>query len=115
MKLVRPSVCEPNRLYVEDFCEDFNYTGVILYIGEVDFERLYEAMGKTYVNKLWRLTLASEKTDPAERNFIYIENCDIQDLSWPIHEYLDEGYDIYKLYEDGDGRYYVEQKLHYHH
>lgn len=111
MKLVKPSVCEPNRLYIENFCEDLNYTGVILYIGNVNFERLYAAMGRDYVNKLWRLTLAVETTDPTKKNFIYIENCDMQELVWPVHEYMEEGYDVYILHEDETGNYYVKQKL----
>lgn len=114
MRLVKTGVCGPNRLYVEDFCDDFNYKRVILYIGEVDFERLYAAMGKDYINKLWRLTLASQNTDPTKKNFIYIENCDMQNLDYPVHEYMEEGYDIYILHEDDSHNYYIEQKLYYH-
>ena len=114
MKLVRTSVCEPNRLYIEDFCDDFNYKGVILYIGDVDPARLRERLEADYINKMWRLNFAQCKDDPSMKNFIYIENCDLQDLDYPVHEYMEEGYDVYILYEDEAYNYYVKQKLYHH-
>lgn len=98
------------RIYINDFCEDLNHTGVILYIGEVDSDRLRKALTDSMVNKVYRLDYALAKSDPAERNYIYVSNCDLQDLSYPLHEYVEEGYHVYILYEDA-GKFYVKKKL----
>lgn len=96
------------RIY--DFCEDLNYSGVILYIGDVNQKRLLESLEKSIVNKLYRLEYALTKEDISQRNFIYVENCDLQDLSFPVYEYFEDGYDVYVLHEDSLG-YYVTSKL----
>ena len=99
-----------NRTYIEDFCYDLNYTGVILYIGEVSFDRLRKALEDSVVNKIYRLDYILTKTDHSEQNFMYVENCDLQDLSCPVHEYIKDGYDVYILHEDA-GKFYVESKI----
>lgn len=98
------------RIYINDFCEDLNHTGVILYIGNVDPDHLRKALKDSVVNKVYRLDHALSYEDPAFKNYIYVSNCDLQDLSYPVHEYIDEGYDVYNLYENA-GKYYVESKL----
>lgn len=95
-----------NRIYINDFCEDLNHTATILYIGDVDPERLHKALKDSLVNKLYRLDYALTYEDPSMKNYIYVSNCDLQDLSYPIHEYIEEGYNVYILKEDA-GRYYV--------
>lgn len=99
------------RIYINNFCEDLNYQGVILYIGNVKYQTLLEALKRDMVNKTYRLEYAATKSDMARRNFIYIENCDLCDLGFPIHEYLEEDYDVYVLHEEGRGKYYVKRKL----
>ena len=98
------------RIYINDFCEDLNYEGVILYIGGVNSSRLLEALELSEVNKTYRLEYAITDSDPERRNYIYVENCDLQNLDYPIHEYIEDGYDVYVLYED-DGKYYVKRRL----
>ena len=44
------------------------------------------------------------------RDFIYVENCDLQNLDHPIHEYFEDGYDVYVLYEDAAG-FYIKNKM----
>ena len=99
-----------DRIYINDFCEDLNYTGVILYIGNVDHTKLREALEKSYVNKIYRLDYSLKSDHPGKRNFIYVENCDLQNLDYPIDEYVDDNYDVYVLYEDA-GKFYVKSKL----
>lgn len=99
-----------NRIYINDFCEDLNYTGIILYIGVVNSSKLLKALKQSVVNKCYRLEYALTDSDPAKRNFIYVENCDLQNLDWPVHEYIEDGYDIYILYEDA-GKYYVKKRI----
>lgn len=99
-----------NRFYIKDFCEDLNYRGVILYIGNVDNAKLLKALEKSVVNKLWRLGFATSNNDPSMRDFIYVENCDLQNLDYPIHEYFEDGYDVYVLYEDAAG-FYIKNKM----
>lgn len=101
-------MCE--RIYINDFCEDLNYHGVILYIGNVDPDKLLKALERSNVNKRYRLDYAVRTDDPTRRNYIYVENCDLQNLCYPIHEYIEEDYDVYILYED-NGKYYVKLKL----
>ena len=98
------------RIYIEDFCEDLNYQGVILYIGNVDRTRIHKALEKDKVNKLWRLDFATSRTDPSMKDFIYVENCDLQNLDYPIYEYLEDGYDVHVLYEDPKG-FYIQRKI----
>lgn len=99
-----------NRFYIDNFCEDLNYKNVILYIGEVDSSRLLKALKKDLVNKTYRLEYALNDKNPARKNFIYIENCDLQNLDYPLHEYMEEDYNVYVLHE-GAGKYYIETKL----
>ena len=96
-------------VYIEDFCEDLNYQGIILYIGKVDCARLRKTLGKDKINKLWRLEFATSNNDPSMRDFIYVENCDLQNLDYPIYEYLEDGYDIYVLHEDPKGFYIINK------
>lgn len=98
------------RIYINDFCEDLNYRGVILYIGNVDSAALLEALKRDRVNKLWRLDYALKAVKDGCKNFIYVENCDLQNLDYPIHEYFEEGYDVYVLHEDA-GKFYITAKL----
>ena len=98
------------RLHIKDFCEDLNYQGVILYIGNVDRDRLRKALEKDEVGHLYRLAFATSSNDPSMRDFIYVENCDLQNLDYPIHEYFEDGYDVYVLYEDSSG-FYIKNKM----
>lgn len=98
------------RIYIKDFCEDLNYQGVILYIGNVDHDRLRKALEKDVVNKLYRLDFAASNDDPSMRDFIYVENCDLQNLDYPIQEYFEDGYDVYVLHEDTAG-FYIKKKM----
>lgn len=98
------------RIYINDFCEDLNYHGIILYIGEVDDIALFKTLERDMVNKRYRLEYALNDPNDSRRNFIYVENCDLQNLDYPLHEYIEEGYDVYILHEDA-GKYYVESKL----
>jgi len=100
-----------DKVYINDFCEDLNYTGVILYIGNVDTAKLRKVLEKTYLNKLYRFDWACEFENPAMKNFIYVENCDLQELCRPVCSYIEDGYDVYVLYEENDGRYYIKRKL----
>lgn len=101
------------RIYIEDFCEDLNYRNVILYIGEVNSNNLLKALERDKVNKLYRLDYALDGGSiPDRRNFIYIENCDLQNLNYSAFEYIEDGYDIYILYEDEmSGKFYVKSRL----
>ena len=99
-----------NRNYINDFCEDLNYQGVILYIGNVNPEKLLKELKRSDVNKLYRFESILNDDDLSRRNFMYVENCDLQNLDYPIYEYMEDGYDIYVLYEDA-GKYYVKSKL----
>lgn len=100
-----------DRIYIDNFCEDLNYKKIILYIGGVNYSKLLKKLEKDYVNKLYRLEYATTNSNPARKDFIYIENCDLQDLDYPVHEFvIDEGYHVYVLHEDA-GKYYIESKI----
>ena len=99
-----------NKIYINDFCEDLNYQGIILYIGLVDSNKLLEALEQDNVNHCYRFLFATSNNDPTMKNFICIENCDLQDLDYPIYEYMEDGYDVYCLYEDDKG-FYVKRRI----
>lgn len=47
--------------YIEDFCEDLNYTGIIVHVDEnIDMDNLYEAFTKNYINHLYRFETVRE-------------------------------------------------------
>lgn len=100
-----------NLIYINDFCENLNHRNIILYIGDVDSRRLRKALIDSVVNKVYRLDYALTYEDPSMKNYIYVSNCDLQELSYPIHEYIAEGYNVYILKEDA-GRYYVDVDMH---
>lgn len=99
-----------NRIYIDDFVEDLNYQGVILYIGNVDANALREVLTRDNVNKMYRFDQILNDENPAYKNFMYIENCDLQNLDFPVYDYMEDGYDIYVLYVDA-GRYYVKPRI----
>lgn len=100
------------RFYIHDFVEDLNYRAVILYVGEhIDLDRLRKKLEKDYCNHLYRFDYMLNKEADDMRRFFYIENCDFQDLDFPIHEYVGEdGYNIYNLQFDSE-RYFIEVDL----
>lgn len=101
-----------NRIYIDDFCKDLNYQGIILYIGKVNSEHLLKALEKDKVNKTYRLEWILKNPDGCYRNFMYVANCDLQDLDYPVYEFvIEEGYDVYVLHEDEAGKFYIEAKL----
>ena len=100
----------PNKIYINDFCEDLNYQGIILYIGLVDSNKLLEALERDKVSHCYRFLFATSNNDPTMKNFIYIENCDLQNLDYPIYEYMEDGYDVYCLCEDDKG-FYIKRRI----
>jgi hypothetical protein len=100
------------KIYIDDFVEDLNYRGVILYVGNVDPTKLLSKLKEDNLNKTYRFesVLKSNK-------LLYVENCDLQDMSEfrtleDILEYLDDGQVIYPLrYESESDQYYVETML----
>lgn len=99
-----------NRIYIEDFCYDLNYKQIILYIGNVDQDKLRRALDDSVVNKVYRLDYALEKDDPATKNYIFVENCDLYDLTWPIYEYIASDYKVHILQEE-NGKYFIEKNV----
>ena len=98
------------KVYINDFCQDLNYKGIILWIGSVDSNELLESLERDNVGKLQRFLYATSNTNPSMKDFIYVEIGDLQNLDYPIYEYMEEGYDIYCLYEDSAG-FYVKNRL----
>lgn len=100
------------KIYIDDFVEDLNYRGVILYVGNVDPAKLLSKLKEDNLNKTYRFeyVLGSNK-------LFYVENCDLQDMSEcstleDILEYLEDGQTIYSLrYEKESDRYYIETML----
>lgn len=99
-----------SKIYINDFCEDLNYQGIILYTGSIDSNKLLEALKRDNVNHCYRFSFATSNDNPSMKNFIYIENCDLQNLDYPIYEYMEDGYDVYCLYEDDKG-FYIKRRI----
>lgn len=95
-----------SKFYINDFCEDLNHTNIILYIGNVDIEELRKMLDADDVNKLYRLDYATQDEDPSKKDFIYISNCDLQNLDFPVYEYVkDEGYVVCPLHQESNCYY----------
>lgn len=95
------------KIYIKNFCEDLNYQKIILDISDVDREDLYGRLGKDYVNHRYRFDYIFS---PNGHNLMYIENCDLQDVSTTdiFYEMIKDGYVVTKLYHDERG-YYINQ------
>ena len=94
------------KIYIDDFCNDLNYKEVILYIGQVETSKLKQRLIDDCVNHMHRFDKIIN--DGVDSNFMYIENCDLQDLTYKVQHYIAEGYSILTLHEDRHGAYYVE-------
>lgn len=100
------------KIYIDDFVEDLNYRGVILYVGNVDPAKLLSKLKEDNLNKTYRFEYVM-----GSNKLFYVENCDLQDMSEcrtleNILEYLEDGQTIYSLrYEKESDRYYVETML----
>ena len=88
------------KYYIKDFVEDFNYSGVILYVSDsVNLEHLRAKLKKDNLNHLYSFDVVL-----LNRRF-YIENCDLQIIS-SASELLDlfkDDYELKILYEDKNG------------
>ena len=84
---------------IHDFCEELNYTDIILYVHEeINFQELYKRLKSDLVNHLYRFDSVK-----ANRLF-YIENCDLQNVdNEEIAELFDNGYSVLQLRKDSDG------------
>lgn len=93
-----------SKIYIEDFCEDLNYHGIIIYIGEeVDLDKLYEKLCNDHINHMYRYETVREN------RIFYVENCDLQDIIDlnELFELLDDEQTcVLKLDKDTDG-YFV--------
>lgn len=85
--------------HIRDFCEELNYTSIILYIHEeVDLQALYARLESDQVNHLYRFDAVK-----ANRLF-YIENCDLQAVdNREVAELFDNGYSVLQLRKDSNG------------
>jgi hypothetical protein len=93
------------RIYIHDFCEDLNHHKIILYIGDVDLSAFRARLEEDDINHMYRFDCIINSDE--ERYLMYIENCDLQNLTWPVYEYILDGYSIVTLEEDPSG-YYIE-------
>lgn len=102
------------KFYINDFVEDLNYHNIILYIGNVDTDKLLEQLENDYVNHLNRFGAV------LENDLMLIENCDLQEVdTLDLTEYgnsllylLKEGYVIYSLkFDEETGKYFVDTNL----
>lgn len=101
-----------SRYYIKDFCEDLNYQGIALHIGEsISLIRLRNKLELDKIGHLYRFEYMLE----TKNRLMYIENCDFQDVwdSTPekcegnVFNCLDECHAIFELYEDPHG-FYIE-------
>lgn len=93
--------------YIKDFVEDFNYSGVILYVSDsVNLEHLGAKLKKDNLNHLSRLVAM------LLNRMFYIENCDLQIISseCELFELLDNDYSVEILYEDKNG-YFIRSEV----
>lgn len=100
------------KIYINDFVDDLNYRGVILYVGNVDSTKLLNKLKEDNLNKTYRFESVLESN-----KLFYVENCDLQDMSEcrtleSILEYLEDGQTIHSLRCEKDtDRYYIETML----
>lgn len=102
------------RAYIENFCDDLNYQKIILYIGNVNKKKLLDRLEKDYINHLNRFDYILNSDNPHIKDFMFIENCDLQDVGcyvWGVLDYvIEEDYTVATLQQDGDD-YYISDVL----
>lgn len=92
------------KYYIKDFVEDFNYSGVILYVSDsVNLEHLRAKLKKDNLNHLSRFD------DVLLNRMFYIENCDLQIIS-SESELFDNDYSVKILYKDKNG-YFIRLEV----
>lgn len=88
------------KYYIKDFVEDFNYSGVILYVSDsVNLEHLRAKLKKDNLNHLYSFDVV------LLNRMFYIENCDLQIISseGELFELFDNDYSAKILYKDKNG------------
>lgn len=92
-----------SKIYIEDFCEDLNYQGCILYIDDdIDLDSLYDRLQSDMVNHLYRYEIIRQT------RMFYVENCDLQEVNDEqdlIELIADENGTVFRLKEDSNGYY----------
>lgn len=96
------------KVYITDFCEDLNYTNVVLHIDdsflEQDWDDLLDAMRSSNLSHMYRFDMVRGN------RLFYVENCDLQDVTlnkdWDeLYELLQNDYRILQLKRDSCGFY----------
>lgn len=90
------------RHYIKDFVEDFNHSGIMLYVSDsVNLEHLRAKLKEDNLNHLYNFDTVS-----LNRMF-YIDNCDLQIISSEseLFELFDNDYSLKILYKDKNGFY----------
>lgn len=89
-----------SKYYIKDFVEDFNYSGVILYVSDsVNLEHLRAKLKKDNLNHLYSFDVV------LLNRMFYIENCDLQIISSEskLFELFNNDYLVKILYKDKNG------------
>lgn len=98
------------KFYINNFGEDLNYRKVVLYIGNVDLDRLYKKLKREMLIHLYRFEHCKEN------KLMFVENCDLQDVNTDnlfdhgnsLLNLIDDGYSVLTLYFDEVyGKYYI--------
>ena len=88
--------------YIENFVDDLNYQGVILYIKNVDKDKLLEKLENDYLNHLYYFEAIWNGN-----GLMLIENCDCIDIwDYQLINYIENNYDIVQLKEDENGYFF---------
>lgn len=94
--------------YIEDFVEDFNYSGIIFYVSDsVSLGLLREKLNEDNINHLYNFDVV------LINRMFYIENCDLQIIRSvsEILDLFDNDYSVKILYEDKNGFFIKSEVL----
>lgn len=97
-----------SKYYIKDFVEDFNFSGVMLYVSDsVSLGLLREKLKEDNVNHLYGFDVV------LINRMFYIENCDLQIISSAseILDLFDDDYELKILYEDKSG-FFIKSRCH---
>lgn len=95
------------KYYIKDFVEDFNYSGVILYVSDsVNLEHLRAKLKKDNLSHLYSFDVV------LLNRMFYIENCDLQIISSEseLFELFDNDYSVKILHKDKNG-YFIRLEV----
>jgi hypothetical protein len=99
-----------SRITIDNFSKDVNDKKFILYIGNLDIDKLNVKMTNQGILHTERLAEITTHMNHLCRNFIFIIHNELQVLPYNVTDFIYNGYAVYELCRK-HGKYYYETNV----